>query len=29
MADEQGTEGAESGAGNFDLETIRTLLTTY
>ena len=27
MADEQGTEGAESGAGNFDLETIRKLLT--
>ncbi len=27
MADGQGTEGAESGAGNFDLETIRKLLT--
>ena len=26
MADEQGTEGAESGAGNFDLEAIRKLL---
>lgn len=27
MADEQGTEGAESGAGKVDLETIRKLLT--
>ncbi len=27
MADEQGTEGVESGAGKVDLETIRKLLT--